>query len=180
MNMQLISKISNYAKVNSLRSAFEVAISMVLYGASIATVAVCYFQNEYWAYVLSAVLLGLTTVRMFCLQHDCGHNSLFKKRRTNRWVGILLGYLIFVPHYYWTKKHAIHHASTNQLDRSTVGGVEPLTPDEYYRLSWLNKAAYRVERNLFLLITVGAVFFFFAHLRYVKKKCLIKTIGLLP
>ena len=37
------------------------------------------------------VLLTLLSSRTFSLMHDCGHNSLFTKRKLNRFFGFLLG-----------------------------------------------------------------------------------------
>ena len=44
------------------------------------------------------VLLTLFSSRTFSLMHDCGHNSLFTKRKLNRFFGFLLGLVLSLIH----------------------------------------------------------------------------------
>ena len=56
-------------------------------------------------------------VRLFILQHDCGHGSFFKSRAANDVLGRGLSVLTFTPYDRWRKNHAIHHATSGDLDR---------------------------------------------------------------
>ena len=46
-------------------------------------------------------LLTLFSSRTFSLMHDCGHNSLFTKRKLNRFFGFLLGLVNGIPQKSW-------------------------------------------------------------------------------
>ena len=47
------------------------------------------------------LLLTLFSSRTFSLMHDCGHNSLFTKRKLNRFFGFLLGLVNGIPQKSW-------------------------------------------------------------------------------
>ena len=54
-------------------------------------------------------LLTLFSSRTFSLMHDCGHNSLFTKRKLNRFFGFFLGLINGIPQKSWSIDHAFHH-----------------------------------------------------------------------
>jgi acyl-lipid omega-6 desaturase (Delta-12 desaturase) len=95
---------------------------------------------------LSLVAAGLV-VRIFIIQHDCGHGSFLRSRRANDAVGILCSLVTFTPYAMWRRQHARHHANWNNLDRR-VSGVDIysncLTVAEYRRLSSCRRLVHRV------------------------------------
>jgi len=71
-------------------------------------------------------------VRLFAIQHDCGHGSFFRHRLANDWFGRIAGVLTFTPYGVWRRTPTPpHHASTGNLDRRGLGDVETLTVQEY-------------------------------------------------
>ena len=50
-------------------------------------------------------------VRLFVIQHDCGHGSFFPDRRANDGLGRVLGVLTLTPYGHWRHEHALHHAT---------------------------------------------------------------------
>ena len=58
---------------------------------------------------LSALPTSLMLVRLFMLQHDCGHGSFFRSRRANNLIGSVLGVFTLVPYAYWRRTHALQH-----------------------------------------------------------------------
>ena len=72
----------------------------------------------YWLTLLLAAPTAMMVVRLFMLQHDCGHGSFFTSRRANSIVGSILGVITLVPYTYWRKTHAIHHATSATSTRS--------------------------------------------------------------
>ncbi len=99
-----------------------------------------------------AALFGFRT---FIIFHDCGHGSFFKSRRANDIVGIFTGIITFTPYYAWRHSHAVHHASSGDLDRRGVGDVWTLTYDEYKTMPLAKKLFYRLYRNPFVIFFVG-------------------------
>ena len=62
------------------------------------------------------VLLTLFSSRTFSLMHDCGHNSLFTKRKLNRFFGFLLGLVNGIPQKSWSIDHAFHHRNNGNWE----------------------------------------------------------------
>jgi Fatty acid desaturase len=68
----------------------------------------------YWVGLLLAVPAAGFLVRLFMIQHDCGHGSFFHRRRANDWVGRVIGVLTLTPYDFWRHSHALHHAKLGQ------------------------------------------------------------------
>ncbi|MBI5960744.1 MAG: fatty acid desaturase, partial [Chloroflexi bacterium] len=98
---------------------------------------------------------GLFAVRIFIIFHDCGHGSFFKSKRANDLVGMFTGILTFTPYHAWRHSHAVHHATSGDLDRRGVGDVWTLTYEEYHsRPLWI-RLLYRVYRNPFFVFLIA-------------------------
>ena len=99
---------------------------------------------------LSIVAAGFL-VRIFIIQHDCGHGSFFRSRRLNHVVGNLCSLVTLTPYALWRRQHAAHHGSWNNLDRRGATGLDIysscLTVVEYRRLTRWRQLLYRVARN---------------------------------
>ena len=107
-----------------------------------------------------AVPAALLLVRLFAIQHDCGHGSFFVSRLANDLVGRVLGVLTLTPYAFWRKNHAIHHANSGNLDRRGTGGVRTLTVREYQSLSLWRRLRYRGYRHPIMLFGLGPIFLF--------------------
>ena len=107
-----------------------------------------------------AVPGALLLVRLFAIQHDCGHGSFFASRRANDLVGRTLGVLTLTPYAFWRRSHAVHHANSGNLDRRGTGGVRTLTVHEYQSLSLWQRLRYRAYRHPMILFGFGPVFLF--------------------
>jgi omega-6 fatty acid desaturase (delta-12 desaturase) len=94
-----------------------------------------------------AFLNGLFIMRIFIIQHDCGHNAFFKSTRWNNWVGSILGVITLTPYYHWRRLHAKHHASSGDLDFRGFGDVDTITVEEYRQRSIWGKLIYRLYRH---------------------------------
>ena len=87
-----------------------------------------------WALLL-AIPNGALLVRIFALQHDCGHGSFFSSKRMNETVGQIISVLTFTPYDHWRRSHAVHHAGSGNLERRGIGDIETLTIAEFEKLS---------------------------------------------
>ena len=70
-------------------------------------------------------------VRLFMIQHDCGHGSFFRHRLVNDWVGRVIGVLTLTPYDFWRRTHAVHHATSGNLELRGIGDIDTLTVSEY-------------------------------------------------
>jgi acyl-lipid omega-6 desaturase (Delta-12 desaturase) len=114
----------------------------------------------YWFCLLLAVPAAGFLVRLFMIQHDCGHGAFFHRRSTNDWVGRVIGVLTLTPYDFWRRKHAIHHATSGNLERRGIGDVATLTVDEYLARSRWGQLRYRLYRHPFIMFGVGPAYLF--------------------
>ncbi|WP_462123414.1 fatty acid desaturase [Methylorubrum thiocyanatum] len=103
-----------------------------------------------------AVPAGGLLVRLFIIQHDCGHGSFLPSRRGNDWLGRALSLLTVTPYDSWKRAHALHHASTGDLSRRGTGDIHTLTVREYLALPRRSRLRYRLYRNPLILIVLGS------------------------
>nr|QQZ49370.1 fatty acid desaturase [Phenylobacterium glaciei] len=75
----------------------------------------------WWLALLLAVPAALFLVRLFMVQHDCSHRAFFRNRHANDWIGRVIGVLTLTPYDCWRQTHAIHHATSGDLDRRGLG-----------------------------------------------------------
>ncbi len=121
---------------------------------------------SWWLTVPLAVLAGGLLVRVFIIFHDCGHGSFFKSRLANDITGFIAGVLNFTPYYHWRWEHAIHHASSGDLDRRGTGDVWTMTVKEYRASSRWCRFGYRVVRNPLVLLFVAPFYLFMIRERF--------------
>jgi omega-6 fatty acid desaturase (delta-12 desaturase) len=121
----------------------------------------------YWPItLLLAVPASGLLMRMFIIQHDCGHGSFFKSGRANDWVGAVIGVFTLTPYTYWKQTHAIHHSTSGNLDRRGYGDIETLTVREYAALSPWGRWKYRAYRSIPVLFFIGPAFHFVVYHRW--------------
>jgi omega-6 fatty acid desaturase (delta-12 desaturase) len=113
-------------------------------------------HGHYWLTLLLAVPAAGLLVRLFIIQHDCGHGSFFKSRAANDFLGRAISVLTLTPYGSWSQDHAAHHASTGNLDRRGRGDVETWTVAEYRASAPLKKLLYRLYRNPLVMVGLGA------------------------
>ncbi|MEZ5920816.1 MAG: fatty acid desaturase [Parvularculaceae bacterium] len=148
------------------RSIAQASIAVSIYAGLIgASIYFAQAGNVIPAIVFS-VLGGGVLVKIFTIQHDCGHGSYFRTRRVNNILGFTLSMLTFTPYGFWRDAHNRHHAGSGDLDRRGVGAVDTLTVEEYHALSSAEKIAYRAYRNPIVMFIVGAPVYFLIMQRF--------------
>jgi acyl-lipid omega-6 desaturase (Delta-12 desaturase) len=138
------------------RSLVDLATSVVPYLA----LSVAMYLSLGVSYLLTlaiAIPASGFLVRTFILFHDCSHGSFMRSRKANLWLGTALGLLVYSPFLRWRHDHAIHHATSGDLDRRGGGDVRTLTVSEYRALSPHSQLAYRVFRNPLVMFGIGPI-----------------------
>jgi omega-6 fatty acid desaturase (delta-12 desaturase) len=156
--------LEKYKAANNLKAIREILLTVVPFAAIWAVM----YQTLSYSYLLTA-LLALPAagflVRIFIIQHDCGHGSFLSNQTANRWLGRVLGILTITPYDYWQRSHAIHHASSGNLDHRGMGDIQTLTVEEYKSKSKFGRILYRVYRNPLVLFVIGPAYVFFLEQR---------------
>jgi acyl-lipid omega-6 desaturase (Delta-12 desaturase) len=156
---KLVSELKPFTKPHTGRSILELAITLVPFFGVILAMLLAIDAGFYIALALSP-LAGLLLLRVFIIQHDCGHGAFLAKRTGNDWVGRALGVLTFTPYDCWKRSHTLHHANTGNLDARGFGDVDTLTVREFYASSTLNRLFYRFYRNPVVLLGIGPAYLF--------------------
>ena len=161
----LVTKLAPYKGADNRKSAAQLVVSLLLFGASWAgtyfSLSVSYFLT-----IPMAVLTAGLLMRLFMIQHDCGHGSFFTSQKAANVVGFVIGVLTLTPYEYWRKTHAIHHAHSGDLDHRGFGDIETKTVREYLALSPGQRLGYRMYRHPLVLFGVGAAFHFIIKHRF--------------
>ena len=121
---------------------------------------------SYWITLALAVFAAGFLVRIFIIFHDCGHGSFFKSKRANRLTEFVTGVLTFTPYRQWRYEHALHHATSGDLDRRGTGEIWTLTVQEYLEASRWKRFSYRLARNPLVLFGVAPSFVFLVQQRF--------------
>jgi omega-6 fatty acid desaturase (delta-12 desaturase) len=148
-----------YARSDARRAMAQLLNTGLPFLALVA--ALFYGAGRYgWAALPLTVPAAALLVRLFMIQHDCGHGSFFKSRRANDLLGRALGVLTLTPYAFWRRSHAIHHATSGNLDRRGTGDVTTLTVREYLALPAWRRLLYRIYRHPLVLFGIGPTYLF--------------------
>src|SRR5665811_1972351 len=143
-----------YARPHLGRSLLDLLSSVVPYLA----LSVAMYEALHVSYLL-ALLIAVPAagflVRTFILFHDCTHGSFLPSKRANIWLGRVLGLFVYSPFLRWRHDHAIHHATSGDLDRRGGGDVRTLTVTEHQALDPRARLGYRLFRNPIIMFGVG-------------------------
>lgn len=151
--------LSSYRKPHRGRSLFELSVTLVPFFGLWALAAMAVHHDFWWGMALIIPAAGFL-LRLFMIQHDCGHGSFFAHRKADDWTGRLIGVLTLTPYDYWRRAHAAHHASAGNLDERGVGDITTLTVAEYRSLSPLRRLVYRLYRNPIVMFGIGPIWLF--------------------
>ncbi len=157
--MHLVRALAPYRNPRLSRSWTELGITLVPFLA-ISGVMLAAVEQGYWLALLLVPLAAGLLLRLFLIQHDCGHGSFFPSRAVNDWVGRCLGVLTLTPYACWRRSHALHHSSTGNLDARGFGDIDTLTVREYHARSRWSQARYRLYRHPLVMFGVGPAYLF--------------------
>lgn len=161
----LSQRLTHYQTPSLSRGIVELAITAVPFALVWYAMYWASMRGYVWLYCALLPFAVGFLVRLFLIQHDCGHRAFLPAQRANDWVGRCLGVLTLTPYTHWRRAHAIHHATSGNLDRRGVGDIDTLTVAEYMaRPHWM-RWRYRIYRNPLLLLCIGPAFVFFLQNR---------------
>ncbi len=156
--------LSNYREPNTARSSFELGVTL---GAFVLLWALAWqaLAISPWLTLAISVCNAAFLLRLFVIQHDCGHSAFLKSRVLCDWLGRIIGIATLTPYDVWRRSHAMHHSSAGNLGRRGIGDVHTLTVAEYLNRTPVKRLLYRLYRHPLVLFGLGPGYLFFLQNR---------------
>jgi omega-6 fatty acid desaturase (delta-12 desaturase) len=117
---RLRAALSSYQAPVLRRSLMQAGTTFALFFAISAAMYALRGVSPCITLALSVPAAGLV-VRIFIIQHDCGHGAFFRSAAANRWMGRFCSLFTLTPFANWRRQHAAHHAVWNNLDQRNSG-----------------------------------------------------------
>ena len=83
--------LAKYRSHSPARSTGEIAVTAIPFVALWSLCAVAAVNGNWWGLLLTIPAAGFL-VRLFIVQHDCGHGALFARRALNDWTGRVIAF----------------------------------------------------------------------------------------
>ncbi len=157
--------VAKYQEPMLRKSIWQVINSLIPY-LSLSGLMIWTLHISYWLTLAIAIAAAGFLIRIFIIFHDCGHGSFFRSQHANHFLGFVTGVLTFTPYHQWRHKHALHHASSGDLDGRGTGDIWTLTVQEYVGAPWWKRIGYRIFRNPFVLFIIAPLYLFLIHQRF--------------
>ncbi|MEM9498532.1 MAG: fatty acid desaturase [Pseudomonadota bacterium] len=166
-----------YAVKSDLLGAISFFCSLAVYLA--ALVAGALLWPHWWAMLPFIVILAFASVRLYVLQHDCGHYSLFATRRWNDWAGYVISIFSLTPFRVMQYNHNLHHAHLGDLEHRETTEVYTMTLREWHQAGPARRLAYRLYRNPLMMLSLGGLYAYFIAYRWPKNTRVVGVGGVL-
>lgn len=167
VDQALVKKLTKFTQTNSKKATIQIINSFVPF---IAIWILMYFSLDYsyWITLLLGMLNAFFLVRIFIIQHDCGHRTFVSNPKVRAVIGYLCSIFSTIPYHYWAKSHQVHHAHNGMLEIRDIGDIDTLTVNEYKALSNFGKIKYRIYRSAPVMFFLGPIYYVFIHNRLAK------------
>jgi acyl-lipid omega-6 desaturase (Delta-12 desaturase) len=121
----LLASLVKFQRPSTRRSIIQLASTVLAYAATVAGMYAA-LQFSVWLTLAMSVPAAGLVVRLFIIQHDCGHGSYFRSSFANEIVGWFCSVVTFTPYSNWRRQHSGHHAVWNNLDERHGGPTSTL------------------------------------------------------
>ncbi len=176
LEKEIKSKLANWKSIvaeyqipDTKKAVFQISNSFLPF--------LCLWVLMYFAYPVSKWLTLLLSfvnafflVRIFIIQHDCGHQSFTASKKANNIIGTLCSLFSSIPYKYWAKVHNHHHGHTGQLEERDIGDINFLTVEEFKARNKWGRFKYRFFRHPLTLFVIVPIFYFTISNRVPKVK----------
>jgi omega-6 fatty acid desaturase (delta-12 desaturase) len=116
----LLGRLSGFQTASMRRSVAQFGVAIGGYVGIIGLMYATPGVSTLLTLALAVPAAGFV-VKLFIIQHDCGHGSYFRSRRANEIIGWVCSLVTFTPYGNWRRQHAGHHAVWNNLDQRHAG-----------------------------------------------------------
>lgn len=165
---QLKKSVQPFAKPDTIKSIKQLMNSIIPF-IFLWFLAFQSLSVSIWLAIPLIILAAAFVVRIFIIFHDCTHGSFFRNTKANRIVGTITGIITLFAFEKWKRNHAIHHATSSNLDKRGTGDVWVMTVNEYEEASFWGRLAYRIYRNPFVMFGLGPIYLFLISNRFNRR-----------
>ncbi|WP_300516506.1 fatty acid desaturase [Aliiroseovarius sp.] len=166
--MELRTALRAYTKKDNRLAYLSLLSNLVIYALSAFTAILAVGQGDWLVAVPAVVVLAFAGVRLYVLQHDLGHLSLFETRAQNRFWGYVVSPFTFAAYPQMTHNHNLHHAYVGDLNERHTTEIYTMTVAEWERAGVWQRLYYRLYRHPAVLIPVGSFWTYFFVYRWPK------------
>lgn len=165
----LLKSFTKYTTTDKTKAIIQIINS---FGPFLAIWVLMYLSLDYsyWLTLLLGILNSFFLVRIFIIQHDCGHRTFLDNSKARTIIGYVCSLFSTIPYHYWAKSHHIHHSHNGQLELRDIGDIDTLTVNEYKALTPMKKFKYRIYRSIPVMFFIGPVYYVLIHNRLPKIK----------
>src|SRR5699024_38050 len=156
----LHKSVKPFAKANHTKSNIQI-LNTILPLFVCWTLAYLSVSISAWLAAGIAIIASGFIVRTFIIFHDCTHGSFYQSKKKNNILGTITGIITLFPYEKWKREHAIHHASSSNLDKRGIGDIWVMTVEEYKEASKWKRISYRLYRNPFIMFGLGPLYLIF-------------------
>lgn len=151
--------IARYQVPNAKKAILQMTTS---FGPYLILWVIMYLSMDWsiWITIFLGLVNSFFLVRIFIIQHDCGHQSYFRSKSLNTIVGTICSLFSSLPFRYWARVHNHHHGHTGQLEERDIGDINFLTIKEYSTLSNFGKFKYRLLRIPIVTFFIAPFYYF--------------------
>ncbi|KYG79973.1 portal protein [Roseivirga seohaensis] len=169
LEKEQVLALRKYAEEHKTKATIQIINSFLPF---IGIWILMYFSLDisYWLTFGLGIINAFFLVRIFIIQHDCGHQSFVKNRTAQKIIGYACSYFSTIPFNYWAKSHSVHHKLNGQLEMRDIGDVTTYTVAEFKEFSKGKRLGYRIYRSPIVMFLLGPIYYVFIHNRLAKIK----------
>ncbi|MFT6336853.1 MAG: omega-6 fatty acid desaturase (delta-12 desaturase) [Halioglobus sp.] len=150
--------VKKYQEPDNKKAAIQLLTSFLPY---LGLWVLMYFSMRWSIFITIGlgIINAFFLVRIFIIQHDCGHQSFMKSKKLNNFVGYVCSIFSGLPYKYWARVHNFHHAHSGVLETIDIGDIPTLTVNEFRRLSRWGRLKYKTWRNPFITFVIAPAYY---------------------
>lgn len=161
---EMMKTLQKYKQTSYKKAIWQICNSMIPF--------VAIWIAMYWAFSYNLFLffgLGVINafflVRIFIIQHDCGHHSFVKSKKWRDAIGFVCSIFSAMPYKYWADAHAFHHNHNGKLETRDIGDINTLTVKEYQEMGTWDRIKYQIFRFPVVTFLIGPIIYFVRNMR---------------
>jgi len=168
---------NRYTRKDNRLATLSLVLTLAVYFATLFLALEAIWT--WWAVAPLVVLNAFAAVRLYVIQHDCGHWSHFETRGQNDLAGYLISTFTLTPYRAMQRNHNIHHAWLGDLDHRETTEVHTMTLREWEEAGFWRRLAYRLYRNPLVMLPIGGFWTFVIRYRWPKNAAKIGARGVM-